>query len=106
MYDRRIVHKYFPERFQFDELELNRIIVSGLKSDQRQRIIELVKKENAEKGTDAITKSESEGACRQLLPAEGSQKGTLHFPFGAKDAPTHLHTLRSMKLQRAELHCP
>ena len=48
----------------------------------------------------------SEGPCRQLLPAEGSQKGTLRFPFGAEDAPTHLHTLRSVKLQRAELHCP
>ena len=48
----------------------------------------------------------SEGSCRQLLPAEGSQKGTLRFPFGAEGAPTHLHTLRSVKLQRAELHCP
>ncbi|KSV60060.1 hypothetical protein [Acetivibrio ethanolgignens] len=57
-----IVHKYFPECFQFDELELNRIIASGLKSDQCQRIIELVKKENAEKGMNAITKSESEVA--------------------------------------------
>ena len=46
------------------------------------------------------------GACRELLPAEGSQKGTLRFPFGAEGAPTHLHTLRSVKLQRAELHCP
>ena len=49
-----------------------------------------------------------DGMCalrRQLLPAEGSQKGTLRFPFGAEGAPTHLHTLRSVKLQRAELHC-
>ena len=48
----------------------------------------------------------SEGSCRPPLPAEGSQKGTLRFPFGAEDAPTHLHTLRSVKLQKAELHCP
>ena len=53
-----------------------------------------------------VVRALSEGSCRQLLPAEGSQKGTLRFPFGAEGAPTHLHTLRSVKLQRAELHCP
>ena len=44
-----IVHKYFPECYQFDEQELNRIIASGMKSEQCQRIIEIVKKESAEK---------------------------------------------------------
>ena len=41
-----IVHKYFPECYQFDEQELNRIIASGMKSEQCQRIIEIVKKES------------------------------------------------------------
>ena len=33
-----IVHKYFPECYQFDEQELNRIIASGMKSEQCQRL--------------------------------------------------------------------
>ena len=44
-----IVHKYFPECYRFDEQELNRIIASGMKSEQCRRIIEIVKKESAEK---------------------------------------------------------
>ena len=36
----------------------------------------------------------SEGSCRQPLPAEGSQKGTLRFPFGAEGAPTHMRELK------------
>ena len=57
-----IVHKYFPECYQFDELELNRIIASAIKSDQCQRIIEIVKKESAEKSGSSFAKSESEVA--------------------------------------------
>ena len=34
-----IVHKYFPECYQFDEQELNRIIASGMKSEQCQRVV-------------------------------------------------------------------
>lgn len=45
------------------------------------------------------------GVLQTAVACEGSQKGTLRFPFGAEGAPTHLHTLRSVKLQRAELHC-
>ena len=57
-----IVHKYFPECYQFDEQELNRIIASGMKSEQCQRIIEIVKKESAEKHVNAVAKAESEVA--------------------------------------------
>ena len=65
-----IVHKYFPECYQFDELELNRIIASGIKSEQCQRIIEIVKKESAEKSGSAFVKSESE-----VVNDEGAGKG-------------------------------
>ena len=34
-----IVHKYFPECYQFDEQELNRIIASGMKSEQLSKRI-------------------------------------------------------------------
>ncbi len=57
-----IVHKYFPECYQFDEQELNRIIASGMKSEQCQRIIELVKRESAEKRMSVVAKSEREVA--------------------------------------------
>ena len=57
-----IVHKYFPECYQFDEQELNRIIASGMKSEQCQRIIEIVKKESADKRENAVVKAESEVA--------------------------------------------
>ena len=43
-----IVHKYFPECYQFDEQE------------QCQHIIEIVKKESAEKRENAVVKAESE----------------------------------------------
>ena len=46
-----IVHRYFPECYDFDEQELNRILAAAIKSDQCQRIIELVKRENAGNGT-------------------------------------------------------
>ena len=65
-----IVHKYFPECYQFDELELNRIIASASKSEQCQRIIEIVKKESAEKSGSAFVKSESE-----VVNDEGAGKG-------------------------------
>ena len=65
-----IVHKYFPECYQFDELELNRIIASAIKSEQCQRIIEIVKKESAEKSGSAFAKSESE-----VANDEGAGKG-------------------------------
>ena len=57
-----IVHKYFPECYQFDEQELNRIIASGIKSEQCQRIIEIVKREDAEKSVNPFSKSEREVA--------------------------------------------
>ena len=65
-----IVHKYFPECYQFDEQELNRIIASGIKSDQCQRIIEIVKKESAEKSDSENTKSE-----REVAKDEGTGRG-------------------------------
>ena len=65
-----IVHKYFPECYQFDEQELNRIIASGIKSDQCQRIIEIVKKESAEKSDVSSAKSE-----REVANNEGTCKG-------------------------------
>lgn len=45
-----IVHKYFPECYEFDELELNRILASAIKSKQCQEIIEIVRKEGAVNG--------------------------------------------------------
>ena len=46
------------------------------------------------------------GVLQTAVACRRQSKGTLRFPFGAEGAPTHLHTLRSVKLQRAELHCP
>ena len=65
-----IVHKYFPECYQFDELEMNRIIASAIKSEQCRRIIEIVKKESAEKSGSSFAKSESE-----VANDEGAGKG-------------------------------
>ena len=65
-----IVHKYFPDCYQFDEQELNRIIASGIKSEQCQRIIEIVKKECAEKSVSVIAKSE-----REVANDEGTGRG-------------------------------
>lgn len=45
-----IVHKYFPECYDFDELELNRILAAAIKSKQCQDIIEIVKKDSAGNG--------------------------------------------------------
>lgn len=55
-----IVHKYFPDCYQFDEQELNRIIAAGIKSEQCQRIIEIVKKESTEKQENVVVKVDSE----------------------------------------------
>ena len=56
-------HKYMMGGIvQFDEQELNRIIASGMKSEQCQRIIEIVKKESADKRENAVVKAESEVA--------------------------------------------
>lgn len=65
-----IVHKYFPECYQFDEQEMNRIIASAIKSEQCQRIIEIVKKEGAEKHVNPFVKSESE-----VVKDEGTGRG-------------------------------
>ena len=45
-----IVHRYFPECYDYDEQELNRILAAAIKSEQCQRIIKLVKEESAENG--------------------------------------------------------
>ncbi len=45
-----IVHKYFPECYEFDERELNRILAAGIKSTQCQDIIRIVKRECAGNG--------------------------------------------------------
>ena len=71
-----IVHKYFPECYQFDELDLNRIIASAIKSEQCQRIVGIVKKESAKKSGIVFAKSESEVANDEGA-GKGSQKGTL-----------------------------
>lgn len=60
-----IVHKYFSECYEFNELELNRILAAAIKSRQCQDIIEIVKKESAGYG-----KSED-----QILAEEGVQNG-------------------------------
>ena len=57
-----IVHRRLTESYQFDEQELNRIIASGMKAEQCQRIIEIVKKESADKRENAVVKAESEVA--------------------------------------------
>lgn len=45
-----IVHKYFQECYELDELELNRILAAAIKSKQCQDIIEIVRKEGAGNG--------------------------------------------------------
>lgn len=45
-----IVHKYFPECYDFDELELNQILAAAIKSKQCQDIIETVRKDSAGNG--------------------------------------------------------
>ncbi len=45
-----IVHRYFPECYEFDEQELNRILAAAIKTDQCQRIIKIVKEESAGNG--------------------------------------------------------
>ena len=75
-----IVHKYFPECYQFDEQELNRIIASGMKSEQCQRIIEIVKKESAEKRENAVVKAESE-----VAGDEGTGKSGAALPTKSAD---------------------
>ena len=45
-----IIHRYFPECYDYDEQELNRILAAAIKSDQCQRIIKLVKEESAGNG--------------------------------------------------------
>ena len=56
-----IVHKYFPECYGFDEHELNRILAAAIKSEQCQRIIEIVKRESAGKGKNEMLISENNG---------------------------------------------
>lgn len=46
------------------------------------------------------------GVLQTAVACRRQSKGNTAFSFGAEGAPTHLHTLRSVKLQRAELHCP
>ena len=45
-----IIHRYFPECYDYNEQELNRILAAAIKSDQCQRIIKLVKEESAGNG--------------------------------------------------------
>ena len=49
---------------------MNRIIASAIKSEQCQRIIEIVKKEGAEKHVNPFVKSESE-----VVKDEGTGRG-------------------------------
>ena len=57
-----IVHRYFPECYDFDEQELNRILAAAIKSDQCQRIVEIVKKESAGNGKNEEPIIESEAS--------------------------------------------
>ena len=57
-----IVHRFFPECYDFDEQELNRILATAIKSDQCQRIIEIVKEENAGNGKNEMPIIESEAS--------------------------------------------
>lgn len=57
-----VVHKYFPECYEFDESEMNRILAAAIKSDQCQRIIKLVREESTRNGTNEITNSSREEA--------------------------------------------
>ena len=54
-----IIHRYFPECYDFDEQELNRIIAAAMKSEQCQRIIELVKRESAGNGKNEVPNTEN-----------------------------------------------
>lgn len=45
-----IVHKHFLECYEFDELELNRILASAIKSKQYHDIIEIVRNEDVGNG--------------------------------------------------------
>ena len=45
-----IVHKHFIECYELDDLELNRILASAIKSKQYQDIIKIVRKEDARNG--------------------------------------------------------
>ena len=57
-----IIHRYFPECYDFDEQELNRILAAAIKSDQCQRIIKIVKKESAGNGKNEEPIIESEAS--------------------------------------------
>lgn len=53
------VAKYFPECYEFDELEMNRIIACAFQTRDVKNIIELVRKERPEQEQEM---EESEGA--------------------------------------------
>ena len=57
-----VVHKYFPECYEFDEAEMNRILAAAIKSEQCQRIIKLVKEESARNGINEVQNPSSEVA--------------------------------------------
>ena len=43
-----IIVKYFPECYQFDEVELNQILRTALATEECQQIIQNIKNENAQ----------------------------------------------------------
>lgn len=57
-----IVVKYFPECYQFDEVELNQILQTALATDKCQQIIQTIKSENAKNlSQNAIKHEHTEG---------------------------------------------
>lgn len=67
-----IIHRYFPECYEYDEQELNRILAAAIKSDQCQRIIQLVREESAGNGRLQETISaESEDENEEEKEQEG-----------------------------------
>ena len=53
-----IVVKYFPECYQFDEVELNRILRVALATEECQQIIQTIKNENVKNLSQNATKYE------------------------------------------------
>ncbi len=55
-----IIVKYFPECYQFEESELNRILSVAIKTRECQQMISTIKKENAGYGNNIETEGEAD----------------------------------------------
>ena len=50
-----IIVKYFPECYQFDEVELNQILCTALATQECQQIIQTIKSENSKNLSQNVT---------------------------------------------------